>query len=96
MHMSYEMVLTMQLRNLTCRKGRVQLPTRKGGWDLFRRTSDDNSKFTPIKHEPEAPRVRDIMTEEIAPEEYKRAVDPPREMKKSMARLPNQIYGFKN
>jgi len=94
MHMSYEMVLTMQLRHLTCRKGRVQLPTRKGGWDLFRRTSDDNSKFTPIKHEPEAPRVRDTMTGEIAPEEYKRAVDPPQEMKKSMARLPNQIYGF--
>ena len=48
---------------------------------MFRRTSDDNSKFTPIKHEPEAFRVRDTMTEEIAPEEYKRVVDPPQEMK---------------
>ena len=70
MHMSYEMVLTMQLRHLNCRKGRVQLPTRKGGWDLFQRTSDDNSKFTPIKHEPEAPKVKDTMEKEISLEEH--------------------------
>ena len=48
MHLSYEMVLTMQLVHLNCRKGRVQPPTRKGGRDLFQRTSDDNSRFTPI------------------------------------------------
>ena len=41
MHMSYEMVLTMQLLHLICRKGRVQPPTRKGGWYLFQRTSDE-------------------------------------------------------
>ena len=60
--MPYEMFLIMQLVYVTCMKGRVQLPTRKGGWDLFQRTSDDNSKFTPIKHEPEAPRVIHTMT----------------------------------
>ena len=69
--------------HLTCRKGPVQPPIRKGGWDLFRRTSDDNSRFTPInihEDEPEAPRVRYTVIEERASKEYKRAVDPPREM----------------
>ena len=48
--MFYEIVLTMQLVHLNCRKGPVQTPTRKEkkGRDLFRRTSDDNSRFTPI------------------------------------------------
>ena len=41
--MFYEIFLTMQLVHLNCRKGHVQSPTRKEGWDLFRRTSDDNS-----------------------------------------------------
>ena len=62
-HYEYEM---MQLVHLTCRKDCVQLPTRKEGRDLFRRTSDGNSKFTPInihKDEPEVPRVKDTMTE---------------------------------
>ena len=31
MHMYYEMFLTMQLVYVTCRKGHVCLPTRKGG-----------------------------------------------------------------
>ena len=51
---------------------------------MFRRTSDENSRFTPInihEYEPEAPRVRDIMKEERASEKYKKAADPPREMK---------------
>ena len=48
MDMSYEMVLTMQQVHLNCRKGSVQPPTRKEGLDLFRRTSDDNSRFTTI------------------------------------------------
>ena len=59
--------------HLNCRKGPVQPPTRKQGWDLFQRKSDDNSRFTPInihEDEPEAPRVRDTVTEEIALEEY--------------------------
>ena len=50
------MFLIMQL-NLTCRKDRVQSPTRKEGWDLFWRTSDDSSRFTQIsihKDEPKA------------------------------------------
>ena len=50
---------------------------------MFRRTSDDSSRFTSIKtheDEPEAPRVRDTVTKERALEEYKRAVDPPQEM----------------
>ena len=48
MHMFYEIVLTMQLVHLNGRKGPVQSPTRKEGRDLFRRTSDNNSRFTPI------------------------------------------------
>ena len=48
MNMSYEMFLTMQLMYLACKKNHVQPPTRKEGWDLFRRTSDDNSKFVDV------------------------------------------------
>ena len=44
MNIPYEMFLTIQLIHLTCRKDRVKSPTSKEGWDLFRRTSDDNSK----------------------------------------------------
>ena len=46
--MPYEMFWTMQLVHLTCRKDRVQSPTRKEGWDLFQWTSDDSSRFTLI------------------------------------------------
>ena len=69
--------------HLTCRKDHVQFPTRKEGRDLFWRTSDDCWRFTPIsihEDELEAPRARDIVTEERASKEYKRVVDPPREM----------------
>ena len=70
-----ENFLIMQL-NLTCRKDHVQSPTRKEGWDLFWRTSDDSSvrRFTPInihEDEPEDPRVRDTVTKERDSEEYK-------------------------
>ena len=44
MNIPYEMFLTIQLMHLTCRKGHVQLPTRKEGRDLFQRTSDDSSR----------------------------------------------------
>ena len=57
MNMPYEMFLTIQLMHLTCRKDHVQSLTRKEGRDLFRRTSDDSSRFTPIsihENEPEA------------------------------------------
>ena len=57
MNMPYEMFLTIQLVHLTCRKDHVQSPIRKEGWNLFRRTSDDSSRFTPIsihEDEPEA------------------------------------------
>ena len=47
MNMPYEMFLTIQLMHLTCRKNRVQSPTRKEGRDLFRRTSDDSSRNNP-------------------------------------------------
>ena len=43
MNMPYEMFLTTQM-NLTCRKNRVQSPTRKEERDLFRRTSDASSR----------------------------------------------------
>ena len=74
MHMIYEIVLTMQLVHLNCRKGPIKPPTRKQGWDLFQRTSDDNSRFTPIsihEYEPEASQVKDTITKEKASEEYK-------------------------
>ena len=57
MNIPYEMSLTLQLVHLTCRKDCVQSPTRKEGCDLFRRTSDDSSRFTSIsihEDEPEA------------------------------------------
>ena len=76
MDMSYVM---LQLVHLTCRKYHIQYPRRKGS-DLFWRTSDDNSRFTPInihEDELEAPRVRETMIEEKSSEEYKRAVDTP-------------------
>ena len=47
MNIPYEMFLTIQLMHLTCRKDRVQSPTRKEGRDLFRRTSDDSSRNNP-------------------------------------------------
>ena len=84
MNMSYEI---MQLVHLTCRKDRIQSPTRKEGRDLFQRKSDVSSRFTPInihKDELEAPRVRDSVTEERASKEYKREVDPPRKMKTTL------------
>ena len=49
--------------------------------------SDNSSRITPInthEDENESPRVRDTMIEEIASEEYKRVVDPPREMKTTL------------
>ena len=47
MNIPYEMFLTIQLMHLTCRKDRIQSPTRKEGQDLFRRTSDDSSRNNP-------------------------------------------------
>ena len=72
MHMFYEIVLPMQLVHLNYRKGIVQPPTEKEGRDLFRRTSDDSSRFTPIsihEDEPEAFRVKDTIAKERASEE---------------------------
>ena len=54
--MPYEMFLTIQLMHLTCRKYRIQLPTRKEGRDLFQRTSDNSSRFTPISIHGDEPR----------------------------------------
>ena len=90
--MSYEM---MKLVHLTCSKDHVQSPKIKEGWDLLWRTSDDSSSFTLInihKDEPEAPRVRDIMTEERASKEYKRAVDPPQELNITLGTRDNSRW----
>ena len=45
MNIPYEMFLNIQLMHLTCRKDRIQSPTRKEGRNLFQRTSDDSSKM---------------------------------------------------
>ena len=69
MNMPYEMFLTLPLMHLTYMKDHVQLTTRKEGWDLFRRTSDDSSRFAPInihKYGPE-----DSIAKERALEKYK-------------------------
>ena len=47
MNIPHEMFLTIQLMHLTCRKDRIQSPTRKEGRDLFRRTSHDSSRNNP-------------------------------------------------
>ena len=47
MNMHYEMFLIIQLVHLTCRKDRVQSPTRKEGRDLFQTISDDSSRNNP-------------------------------------------------
>ena len=59
---------------------------------MFRRTSDDSSRFTPInihKDEPKSPKVKNNMMEERASEEYKRVVDPPREMNTTLGMRDN-------
>ena len=47
MNIPYEIFLTIQLMHLTCKKDRVQSPTRKEGRDFFQRTSDDSSRKNP-------------------------------------------------
>ena len=73
MHMFYEIGLTMQLVHLNCRKGPVQPPTRKEGRDLFQRTSDDNSRFTPINMNLKLPGSETPWRKK----ELQRVVDPP-------------------
>ena len=75
--MSYEMVLTMQLVHLTCRKGHLQPPTRKEGQDLFWRKSDDN----PINMNLKLPGLETPWRKK----ELQKAVDPPLRMKTTMA-----------
>ena len=77
MHMFYEIVITMQIVHLNCRKGPVKPPTRKEGWDLFQRTSDENSKFTLINMNLKLPRSETPWRKK----ELQRVVDPPRNMK---------------
>ena len=60
------MFLMIQLVHLTCRKDRVQSPTRKEGWDLFQRICDDSSE-----EEPEDSWVKDTIAKERYSEEYK-------------------------
>ena len=45
MNIPYEMFLTIQLMHFTFRKDHIKSPTSKEGWDLFRRTSDDISRW---------------------------------------------------
>ena len=69
MNLHYEMFLIIQLVHLTCRKYRVQSPTRKEGRYLFQRTSDNSSRFTPISiHEDE---LEASIEKEKTSEEYK-------------------------
>ena len=59
---------------------------------MFRRTSDDSSRFTPInihEYELEAPKVRGTMTEERDSEKYKREVDPPQEVNTTLGTRHN-------
>ena len=59
---------------------------------MFRRTSDDSSRLTTInihEDEPKSPRVRDTMMKERAPEEYKRTVDPPQNMRTTLGMRDN-------
>ena len=88
MHMFYEIVLTMKLVHLNCRKGPEQPPTRKQGWDLFRRTSDDNSKFTPINMNLKLPGSKTPWRKK----ELQRAVDPPWRMKTTMGTKDNSRW----
>ena len=77
----YEIVLTMQLVHLICRKGPVQPPTRKEGWDLFWRISDDNSINMNLKLPgSETPWQK---------KELQRAIDPPWRMKTTMGTRDN-------
>ena len=65
---------------LTCRKDRVQSPKRKEGWDLFWRTSDDNSRFTPINMNLKLPGWETPWWKKELQKNIRRAVDPPQEM----------------
>ena len=68
MNMPYENFLAIQM-HLTCTKDRAQSPTRKEGWDLFRRRSDNSSRFTPIRIHEDEPEAS--IAKEKALEEYK-------------------------
>ena len=84
MNIPYEMFLTIQLMHFTCRKYRVQSPTRKQGWDLFQRTSDDNSRNMNLK----------LLGSETPwqKKELQRAVDPPWRMKNTMGIRDNSRW----
>ena len=74
----------MQLVHLNCRKGHVQPPTRKEGWDLFWRTSDDNSINMNLKLPGSETPWRN--------KELQRAVDPPWRMKTTMGMRDNSRW----
>ena len=84
MNMPYEMFLIIQLVHLTCKKDHVQSPTRKEGWDLFRRTSDDYSINMNLK----LPGLETPWRKK----ELQRAVDPPRRMKTTMGMRDNSRW----
>ena len=84
MHMFYEISLTMQLVHLNCRKGPVQPPTRKEGWDLFQRKSDDNSINMNMKLPGSETPWRK--------KELQRAVDPPWRMNTTMGIRDNSRW----
>ena len=86
--MFYEIVLTMQLVHLNCRKAPVQPPTRKEGWDLFRITSDANSRFTPINMNIKLPRSETPWQKK----ELRRVVDPPWRIKTTMGKRDNSRW----
>ena len=84
MNIPYEMFLIIQLIHLTCRKDHIQSTTRKEGWDLFQRISDDNS----IKMNLKLPGSETPCQKK----EFQRAVDPPRKMKTTMGMRDNSRW----
>ena len=86
--MFYEIVLTMQLVHFNCRKIPVQPPTRKEGWDLFWRTSDDNSRFTPINLNLKLPGSQTSWWKK----DLQKVVDPPQRMKTTMGMRDNSRW----
>ena len=77
-------VSTIQLMHLTCRKYLIQSPTRKKGWDLFQRTSDDNLINMNLK----LPGLETPWRKK----EIHRAVDPPQRMKTTMGIRDNSRW----
>ena len=76
---------TNQIKN---KKGPVQPPTRREGWYLFQRASDDNSRFTTINMNLKLPGSKTPWWKK----ELQRMVDPPWRMKTTMGTRDNSRW----